>query len=937
MRKLYSLILPITLAFSGNAVAQIAFTEHPDLLPYATHSGNCMAVADMNGDGLDDIAALDNSNFLKVLYQNLDGTFAGYDVGQVSGQDQWGMAVADINNDGSKDMVSGGSGDGLHYVRILAPGVSEQGTADYVDMFMQNITVGDIDNDGYLDVFGCHDNAAPVTWFFNPGDQALHPQNYIDFTTQPASDMSGNYGSVMTDFDNDGDLDIYIAHCRQGVNDPADPRRWNRLFVNDGTNNYTDRTDEFGLTDHHQSWAVDFGDWDNDGDLDVIVINHDSPMQFFENDGTGHYSEIGDGGLAISGFLLQCHFEDFDNDGFLDILISGGSQYMLRGNGDGTFTPIAALPFSSVPLHSFALGDLNNDGFMDVWGSYGSGYTTPSHTIGDKLWLNDGNDNHWLNVRLEGVQSNRDGVGARVALITALGTQVREVRSGESYGLTNTGMCHFGLGPNTTVESVKVTWPSGQVDNYENLQADQVLTVVEGSCIAPVAAISAPEGLTLCPGGDSVTLTASGGSSYHWSNGATDAEITVTHTGYYEVTVDPGTSCSATASAFVVTTPDIVPVIITDGDTAICWNEQVTLISSPADSYLWSNGDTTQSITIGAPGNYTVEVDGICPNVVSDPVTISLLPYPPAPISADVSIPVGTTATLSAQGNSILWYDAAAEGNVVGTGSPWTTPVLNASTAYWCVEAAVSTVDTLYGGMMDPGVDPHDEGDASFFPIFECYAPFHLKSVLVHATEAGPRLVGLVSWPDGATITAATYDLPVGDSRIQLDLDITPGTYGLRMFGSNIAMTYNNVNGTYPYPLGDVGAIVSTTNGGSGATAYYEIFYDWEITVTTYSCEGPRTQVNVTTTGTVGITEAEGLNTLSVYPNPTDGLLNVDLTGAVGPVDIDVLDIAGRTVQQRHTNAGGILHMDVAPLAAGEYQLRIRGEKGIVMRRFVVQ
>ncbi|MEO8734263.1 MAG: VCBS repeat-containing protein, partial [Flavobacteriales bacterium] len=412
MRNNQLLLLPACLLFTGNVFAQIAFTEHPELLPYATHSGNCMAVTDMNDDGRDDIAVLDNSNFLKILYQNIDGTFKGFDIEQVSSSEQWGMAVADMDNDGHKDCFTGGSYDGQHYERITAPGVFTPGVADYAAVYMQNISIGDINNDGWLDVLGCHDDGAPAIWM-NDSTGSLHTNPYIDFTTVsnlPAGDMSGNYGSVFTDFDGDGDLDLYIAHCRQGVNDPNDVRRWNRLFVNDGNNNYTDQIDTFGLSDHHQSWAVDFGDWDNDGDLDLIVVNHDQAMQFFENDGTGHFTEIADGGLNITGFLLQTHFEDFDNDGFLDILISGGSQILLHGNGDGTFTPITdAFPGGST-MHGYAIGDLNNDGFMDVWANYGSGYITPNPATPDKLWLNNGNSNHWLNVRLRGVTSNRDAI-----------------------------------------------------------------------------------------------------------------------------------------------------------------------------------------------------------------------------------------------------------------------------------------------------------------------------------------------------------------------------------------------------------------------------------------------------------------------------------------------------------------------------------------------
>jgi hypothetical protein len=930
------LYLPVFLALTGNVFAQTAFTEQPELLPYSTHRGNCMAVTDMNDDGRDDIAVLDNSTFLKVLYQNIDGTFAGYDVQQMSTAEQWGMAVADIDNDGHKDCFSGGNYDGVHYAHITGPGASTVGEADYAALFMQNISIGDINNDGWVDVFGCHDNAAPIIWI-NDGAGQLHTSPYIDFTTNPASDMSGNYGSVMTDFDNDGDIDIYGAHCRQGVNDPNDPRRWNRLFVNDGNNNYSDLIDTYGLTDHHQSWAVDFGDWDNDGDLDLMVVNHDNAMELFQNDGTGHFTAIGDGGLNITGFLLQCHFEDFDNDGFLDILISGGSQFYLHGNGDGSFTNMLNVFPAPMSMHGFAIGDLNNDGFMDVWANYGSGYTTPNAGMSDKLWLNNGNGNHWLNVRLQGVVSNRDAIGARVTLTTALGTQVREVRSGESYGLTNTAMCHFGLGGNTTVTSMTVRWPSGQVDTYDDLSADQQLTVIEGSCIAPLVSIASSTGsFNICPGGDPMTLTATGGSSYQWDTGESGESLSVSDPGYHTVTVDGGGSCSALASVFVTETPGITPTITADGPTDICWDQSVTLTSSPADGYLWSTGETSQSITLNEPGDYTVTVDGLCPEVSSAPVTVSLLPTPSAPISANVDIPVPGTATLTATGDSIIWYDAASGGTLLGSGTPWTTPYLNSNASFWCAEAAIPTVDSLYGGMESPGTDWHSENDPVFYPIFECYAPFQLRSVLVHATSAGPRLVGLVSMPDGTTINSQSFTLPAGQSRIYLNWDITPGTYGLRMFGSDIGMTYNDVSGTYPYPLGEVGAITSTTNSGSGATAYYEIFYDWEIGVTTYSCEGPRTQVDVLV-GPVGIPETAGDPGVILYPVPAHNILNLDLSMLIGTVDAEVLDIAGRTVQGARMEANGIRQLDVSGLSPGEYQLRISGSAGLEMHRFVVQ
>jgi hypothetical protein len=196
-------------------------------------------------------------------------------------------------------------------------------------------------------------------------------------------------------------------------------------------------------------------------------------------------------------------------------------------------------------------------------------------------------------------------------------------------------------------------------------------------------------------------------------------------------------------------------------------------------------------------------------------------------------------------------------GEPVGEGNDWTTPWITENTTYWCADAAPAELDTIHGGMPGPSPEPGEEGDPSYYPIFECWSPFVLKSVLVHALFPGNRMVGLVEWPGGTTILSGNFYLPAGNSRIELNWPVTPGSYGLRMFGSNIGMTYEDVSGTYPYPLGNVGAIVSTTNGGSGATAYYEIFYDWEVVATQYGCESLRTPVNVTI-GPVGVPDGGG-------------------------------------------------------------------------------
>ncbi|HEY0977989.1 MAG TPA: CRTAC1 family protein [Flavobacteriales bacterium] len=494
-RVLPTLLLTTTLA---QAVSGQTFTRRSDLLANPSgRSGGCVGVADMDGDGFDDIIRLHQSRTVQIEYGSAAGTFTQHAYGAMATTAQWGFAVGDTDHDGHKDLVSGGSGQSGHFLSIDARGVSALSQLDQGVMFMQCMNMVDVDNDGWLDVFGCHDDAAPRIWL-NNGSGAVSYNNYINFATDPTSDMSGNYGSVWTDFDNDGDVDLFIAKCRQGVTNSADPRRWNRLFVRDASNQYSDQALAFGMQSREQSWTTDFGDIDNDGDLDAVITNHSTTMQVFLNDGTGHFTNATAGsGLAITASFLQAKLEDLDNDGFLDLITAGnlggpGAEYYFHGNGNGTFTSMPNMlpePAAGYILHSFALGDLDHNGTIDVYASYGNGYVGYSSTLNDQLYLNNGNTNHFLNFDLRGVQSNRDGVGARVTLYGPWGTQIREIRAGESYGMVCSFTAHFGLGAQLEADSAVIRWPSGTVDRIRRPAADQWIHVTEGETRTALVAV----------------------------------------------------------------------------------------------------------------------------------------------------------------------------------------------------------------------------------------------------------------------------------------------------------------------------------------------------------------------------------------------------------------------------------------------------------------
>lgn len=483
-------ILLSALFFVNCLNAQIQFTNATQSLPVpGFYSYLTKGVCDLNRDGLDDIVVSGpttinpdwalNVGTLYAFYQQTDGTFVKDSLGKASYSTQFSISIADIDNDGDNDVITGGVLDGLH--------VYNNSDNEYLVysipvplIWMQGASMGDFNNDGFVDFFGCNDNGTSQIWMNDPFFGGLFPSNVIDFNTTPISDNSGNYGSIWTDFDDDGDLDLYIAKCSiYAVGDPTDPRRINTLYVNDGNGNFSELSEQYGLKSGAQSWTTEFMDIDNDGDLDCYITNHLENSQLLENIDNVFFEDITEtAGVGDVGNPLQAIARDFDNDGYLDLLVSGDSSFLFKNNGDNTFTTVdGGIALDS--LRSFAIGDLNNDGFEDIYASYY--YLEGSDEKPDQLWLNTTNANNFLKVSLEGVETNRSAIGAKIKLYTNDGQiMVREVRSGESYGINNSLVMGFGLG-DRTIDSLTVQWPSGIKDKLTDVVTNLQIDILEGS------------------------------------------------------------------------------------------------------------------------------------------------------------------------------------------------------------------------------------------------------------------------------------------------------------------------------------------------------------------------------------------------------------------------------------------------------------------------
>lgn len=447
-----------------------------------------LCVADMNGDGKDDVAGV-SANNLRIHYQGTAGTFSVTDfpITGTSKMPTWSMAAGDCNKDGFNDLVLG-SGDGLSVWRSNSTGTaySNYTPGDYI--FCQRTNFADLNNDGILDVFSCHDIAPNCYYLNNSSNNLTFYQSTVTAGAMTFGTIGGNYATLFTDFDNDGDSDVFVSKCS---GPPCE------LHRNDGNGVYTDISAiaQINVTPI-QTWSSAIADYDNDGDMDVIITASTGLHKYFRNnlDTTNTTEEAFSNITAGSGWDTNTSTNidniayDFDNNGFVDVL--GGGNKIMFNQGNSTFAPV---PYSGISVG--AVGDLNNDGFLDILNGSNIRYAIP-------------NGNNWIKVTLKGIQSNSNGIGARVEIYGAWGKQIRDIRSGEGFKYMSSLNAHFGIGTSTAISQVKIIWPSGVVDVIYNPTINQMLTVTEASSPMKVDEVSGSKFvLSPNPASDLITLS----------------------------------------------------------------------------------------------------------------------------------------------------------------------------------------------------------------------------------------------------------------------------------------------------------------------------------------------------------------------------------------------------------------------------------------------
>jgi hypothetical protein len=425
-----------------------------------------------------------------------------------------GGVWADFNGDGRLDLVHVNGGlalwlnNGVDFVySSVAAGLNTQIYGGSANLW--SIAVGDYDQDGDLDIaMAGGDNSRQNTVIFN---------NTGGVFTDVAGDVIGfdlsleSWNPQWVDMDGDGDLDLWMPTIRTKNTEPNEPCAF---LMNDGGGGliYAD-----SVNTHVKVWsaiASSWADFDNDGDMDLLVIPHNdatasggTPM-LLRNDGVVEgYPTFTDviAGTALDSTAAEysdvrsVDWGDFDNDGDQDLLINrrnGKVQTLFRNDGDNVWTEVANQVGAGIVSQDFRTGcfvDYDMDGWLDLF-YMGSGQA--ADTV-NKKWLlhNEGNANHWIGIKPKGIDNNISAIGARVRVVAGDLGQIQDIQAGGGGGLLNGKLwARFGLGSATVADSVIVTWPDGSPAGVAlQVNADQYYTFVQGVGITGIAGGTAPQ------------------------------------------------------------------------------------------------------------------------------------------------------------------------------------------------------------------------------------------------------------------------------------------------------------------------------------------------------------------------------------------------------------------------------------------------------------
>lgn len=526
MKHSYFVIFLLLTTLVSNSFCQTTFSDLSPTLGIAHfHKSNDMgggvALFDYNQDSLLDIFYTGGEQRATLYRNNGNGTFTDVSVAAGLGFTDSVTAImvttGDIDNDGYREIFLGTEPEEPNYL------LKNNGNGTFTDItalagiaadsaWAMSAMFGDYDRDGYLDLY--------IGNYVEDTDIVIDSMGTVDvrhtctanvlfrnngngtFTDVTQTVMVGDTGCTLavtfTDYDTDGDADIYNA------NDFGQWLQPNVLYQNTLSTSMVDIAPAANIDAGIFGMGIAIGDYDQDLDLDYYVTNIGRNI-LHRNNGNGTFTDTTNAAGVGDQWVIQdslqatgwgTGFMDIDNDSYLDLYVANGQinaipQFMTSrvdpdklflNNGDGTFSDISAsLEIDSLATtRGFAYGDIDNDGDIDLFpvtSLVESGHDTLVMPI---LQNNLNNTNNWLQVSLEGTISNRDAYGTLLYIYLNGKAWVQEVNGGGSHCSQHSTIAHFGLGNATVVDSLVIHWPNGLIEKQSNIAINQRLHLVEG-------------------------------------------------------------------------------------------------------------------------------------------------------------------------------------------------------------------------------------------------------------------------------------------------------------------------------------------------------------------------------------------------------------------------------------------------------------------------
>ncbi len=874
--KFISLVLLLSAFVCSTTICQPFLSEKTRQYKssFPTRSVMPGASLDINGDLIDDIVVIDRGHTLNtILSSGSHFDLVHNNSIKTTILREWSLAAGDLNNDGLIEIITTGAYSQGSITTLNTSGNLTKSSLA-TNIYAQGSAVVDINNDGWLDYFVCNEDGPPKI-YLNDKTGALRLQNVIDFLENDNTDGSGNYGVVWTDVNGDYLPDMVLSKCKGGVNDPTDKRRINRLYINNGDGTFEENGSIFNLNSGEQTWVTVVEDFDNDGDMDALVVNHYAPHQLMENINNERFEER-PLPQVLSSFSFQAVSLDIDNDGLIDILLSGAeSGILLHNKGNMQFEIIKDI-FGKFTVHSFTTGDYNDDGFPDIHAHLG----LPINEVGltdDQLWLNNANENHFLKISLRGTTSNLSGIGAHLSLYTPAGRQVRMVKGGESYGICNSLQQTFGLGAGTEIDSLVIRWPSGIKEVYTDLQADHTYLAQESFCVSQQ--ITLYDEVQIYKNEPLSFEAPSGYSSYLWSNGSKSPVVSV-NPGLYHVSMTDANGCitiskpvKVVSGCFAADTD-----ILKDEYLSFCAGNSIEILPSVNGStFVWQDSINSPTFTTNETGWVIIIAQDYCGQTIHDSVFVEKLVLDiDFEISAD-TVQKGQQATLTSSVSSTNWYVSPDFDNPVHSGSIFITNPIDTTTIFGSRIVELLDYKTSVIGEHDmPTTNQYHTNTASGTMVFSVESGCVLYKTTVNTDTPGTRRIYILK-NNQDTVFAQNFMLPIGISVLTLNATLQPGDY---VIGTDEKVNQENLgfksprlvrtsgNTAYPYIVDDVITIKTST---FGPTAYL-YFYDFEIYTELLYCESDLKTIEVQVDTTTSLHDETDFQ-ISISPNPvTDWL-----------------------------------------------------------------